>query len=88
MSTHNTATMVSYFDKSSEIICTLGNKTWFRRNPTLSNDNKSEIKLHIEASCDIYIYGIMHKLWPRSRTHNESNTGVSAPRDHSNAPYC
>ena len=44
-----------YFDKSSAMISTLVNKTWFSRYPCCQHiiyDNGSEFKLHFEALCD------------------------------------
>jgi hypothetical protein len=61
ISTHSTP-MVSYFDKSSAMISTLLNKTWFSQFPHCQRviyDNGSEFKLHIEALCDMY--GIQRK---------------------------
>ena len=61
ISTHNTP-QVPYFDKSSAMISTLVNKTWFSRYPRCQQviyDNGSEFKLHFEALCDTY--GIKRK---------------------------
>ena len=61
ISTHNTP-QVPYFDKSSAMISTLVNKTWFRQYPHCQQviyDNGSKFKLHFEALCDTY--GIKHK---------------------------
>ena len=47
----------AYFDKSSAMISTLVNKTWFSRYPHCQHiiyDNGSEFKLHFEALCDSY----------------------------------
>ncbi len=55
-------TKKAYFDKSSSMISTLVNRTWFSRYPCcqhISYDNGSEFKLHFEALCDSY--GIKHK---------------------------
>ncbi len=52
----------AYFDKSSSMISTLVNRTWFSRYPCCQHifyDNGSEFKLHFEALCDSY--GIKHK---------------------------
>jgi hypothetical protein len=52
----------AYFDKSSSMISTLVNKTWFSRYPCCQHiiyDNGCEFKLHFEALCDSY--GIKHK---------------------------
>jgi hypothetical protein len=52
----------AYFDKSSSMISTLVNKTWFIRYPRCQHiiyDNGSEFKLHFEALCDSY--GIKRK---------------------------
>ena len=52
----------AYFDKSSSMISTLVNKTWFSRYPRcwhIIYDNGSEFKLHFEALCDSY--GIKRK---------------------------
>ncbi len=51
-----------YFDKSSSMISTLNNKTWFSRYPRCQHmiyENGSEFKLHFEALCDSC--GIKHK---------------------------
>ena len=56
ISTHATP-QVPYFDKSSVMISTLVNKTWFSWYPYGQHviyDNGSEFKLHFEALCDIY----------------------------------
>jgi hypothetical protein len=48
---------VPYFDKSSLMISTLVNKTWFSQYPRCQQviyDNGSEFKLHFEALCDTY----------------------------------
>ena len=61
MSTHTTP-KVPYFDKSSAMISTLVNKTWFSRYSRCQHvkyDNGSESKLHFEALCDTY--GIKRK---------------------------
>ena len=61
ISTHNTP-QVPYFDKSSAMISTLVNKTWFSRYPRCQQviyDNGGEFKLHFEALCDTY--GIKRK---------------------------
>ncbi len=53
----------AYFDKSSSIISTLVNRTWFSRYPCCQHiiyDNGSKFKLHFEALCDSY--GIKRKL--------------------------
>ena len=45
----------AYFDKSSSMISTLVNRTWFSRYPHCQHiiyDNGSEFKLHFEALCD------------------------------------
>ena len=45
-------TMDAYFDKSSSMISTLVNKTWFSRYPRCQHiiyDNGNEFKLHFEA---------------------------------------
>jgi hypothetical protein len=50
------------FDKSSDKIAKLVNKTWLCRYPrcqTLIYDNGSEFKLHLECLCESY--GIKHK---------------------------
>jgi hypothetical protein len=55
-------TKEAYFDKSSAMISTLVNKTWFSRYPRCQHiiyDNGSEFKLHFEALCDSY--GIKRK---------------------------
>ena len=52
----------AYFDKSSAMISSLVNKTWFSRYPRcqyIIYDNGSEFKLHFEALCDSY--GIKRK---------------------------
>jgi len=52
----------AYFDKSSSMISTLVNRTWFSRYPRCQHiiyDNGSEFKLHFEALCDSY--GIKRK---------------------------
>jgi hypothetical protein len=52
----------AYFDKSSAMISSLVNKTWFCRYPRCQNiiyDNGSEFKLHFQALCDTY--GIKRK---------------------------
>ena len=52
----------AYFDKSSAMISTLVNKTWFSRYPRcqyIIYDNGSEFKLNFEALCDSY--GIKRK---------------------------
>ena len=52
--THNN-TKLPYFDKSSAMICTLVNKSWFSRYPRcqyIIYDNRSEFKLHFEALCE------------------------------------
>ena len=59
--THN-QTKDAYFDKSSSMISTLVNRTWFSRYPRCQHiiyDNGSEFKLHFEALCDSY--GIKRK---------------------------
>jgi hypothetical protein len=59
--THN-KTKDAYFDKSSSMISTLVNRTWFSRYPRRQHniyDNGSEFKLHFEALCDSY--GIKRK---------------------------
>ncbi len=59
--THN-KTKDAYFDKSSNMISTLVNRTWFSRYPRCQHiiyDNGSEFKLHFEALCDSY--GIKRK---------------------------
>jgi hypothetical protein len=59
--THN-KTKDAYFDKSSSMISTLVNRTWFSRYPRCQHiiyDNGSEFKLHVEALCDSY--GIKRK---------------------------
>ena len=61
ISTHTTP-QVPYFDKSSAMIRTLVNKTWFSRYPCCQHviyDNGSKFKLHCEAFCDTY--DIKHK---------------------------
>jgi len=53
----------AYFDKSSAMISTLVNKTWFSRYPRcqyIIYDNGSKFKLNFEALCDSY--GIKRKL--------------------------
>jgi hypothetical protein len=55
-------TKEAYFDKSSSMISTLVNKTWFSRYPCCQHiiyDNRSEFKLHFKAQCDSY--GIKRK---------------------------
>ena len=55
-------TKEAYFDKSSSMISTLVNKTWFSRYPRCQHiiyDNGSEFKLHFEALRDSY--GIKRK---------------------------
>jgi hypothetical protein len=62
MSTHTTP-KVPYFDKSSAMISTLVNMTWFSQYPRCQHviyDNGSEFKLHFEVLCDTY--GIKRKL--------------------------
>ena len=52
----------AFFDKSSAMISTLVDKTWFSRYPRCQHiiyDNGSEFKLHFEALCDSY--GIKRK---------------------------
>ncbi len=52
----------AYFDKSSAMISTLVDKTWFSRYHHCQHiiyDNGSEFKLHFEALCDSY--GIKRK---------------------------
>ena len=52
----------AYFNKSSAMISTLVDKTWFSRYPRCQHiiyDNGSEFKLHFEALCDSY--GIKRK---------------------------
>ena len=52
----------AYFEKSSSMISTLVNKTWFSRYPCCQHiiyDNGSEFKLHFKALCDSY--GIKRK---------------------------
>jgi hypothetical protein len=52
---HNTKDV--YFNKSSSMISTLVNKTWFSRYPRCQYviyDNGSEFKLHFESLCDTY----------------------------------
>ena len=59
--THNTP-KAPYFDKSSAMISTLVNKTWFSQYPHCQKviyDNRSELKLHFESLCDTY--GIKRK---------------------------
>ena len=61
ISTHNTP-KVPYFDKSSAMISSLVNKTWFSQYPRCQHiiyDNGSEFKLRFKALCDTY--GIKHK---------------------------
>jgi hypothetical protein len=62
-SVHNaTKEKDAYFDKSSAMISTLVDKTWFSRYPRCQHiiyDNGSEFKLHFEALCDSY--GIKRK---------------------------
>ena len=61
ISTHNTP-QVTYFNKSSAMIITLVNKTWFSwysRCQQVIYDNGSKFKLHFEALCDTY--GIKRK---------------------------
>ena len=61
ISTHNTPQVI-YFDKSSAMISTLVNKTWFSWYPCCQQmvyDNGSEFKLHCEALYDTY--GIKRK---------------------------
>jgi hypothetical protein len=61
-SAHSTP-KVPYFDKSSAMLSTLVNKTWFSWYPCCQHiiyDNGSEFKLHFKALCDIY--GIKRKL--------------------------
>ena len=56
ISTRNTP-QVPYFNKSSAMISTLVNKTWFSgypHCPQVIHDNGSEFKLHFEALCDTY----------------------------------
>ena len=56
ISTYNTP-QVPYFNKSSAMISTLVNKTWFSLYPHCQHviyDNGSEFKLHFEAVCDTY----------------------------------
>jgi hypothetical protein len=67
---HNT-TKLPYFDKSSAIISTLVNKTWFSHYPRcqyIIYDNGSEFKVHFEALCESF--GIKHK--PTSVTYEMS----------------
>jgi hypothetical protein len=62
----------AYFDKSSSMISTLVNKTWFSRYPCCQHiiyDNRSEFKLHFEALCDSY--GIKRK--PGSAKNPQAN---------------
>jgi hypothetical protein len=66
-------TKEAYFDKSSAMISTLVNKTWFSRYPRCRNiiyDNGSEFKLHFEALCDSY--GIKRK--PTSVKNPQANS--------------
>ena len=54
MKTHTT-TKLTYFDKSSSMISTLVNKTWFSWYPHCQQiiyDNGSEFNLHFKALCD------------------------------------
>jgi len=63
----------AYFDKSSAMISTLVNKTWFSRYPRCQHiiyDNGSEFKLHFEALCDSY--GIKRK--PTSVKNPQANS--------------
>ena len=63
----------AYFDKSSAMISSLVNKTWFSRYPRCQNiiyDNGSEFKLHFEALCDSY--GIKRK--PTSVKNPQANS--------------
>jgi hypothetical protein len=58
----HTKTKDAFFDKSSAMISTLVNKTWFSRYPhcqSIIYDNGSEFKLHFEALCESY--GIKRK---------------------------
>ena len=58
----HTKTKDAFFDKSSAMISTLVNKTWFSRYPRCQSiiyDNGSEFKLHFEALCESY--GIKRK---------------------------
>jgi hypothetical protein len=55
-------TKEAYFDKSSSMISTLVNRTWFSRYPHCQHiiyDKGSEFKLHFKALCDSY--GIKRK---------------------------
>jgi hypothetical protein len=50
-------TKEAHFDKSSSMISTVVNRTWFSRYPRCHHiiyDNGSEFKLHFEALCDSY----------------------------------
>ena len=67
-----TTPKVPYFDKSSAMISTLANKTWFSWYPhcqQVNYDNGSEFKLCFEAICDTY--GIKHK--PTSVKNRQAN---------------
>ena len=60
-------TKEAYFDKSSAMISTLVNKSWFSRYSRCQHiiyDNGSEFKLHFVALCDSY--GIKHKQTSKS----------------------
>ena len=88
ISTNNTP-QVPYFDKSSAMISTLVNKTWFSRYPRCQQviyDNGSEFKLHFKALCDTY--GIKRKPTSVKHPSSECNTGVSASSNHGDAPHC
>ena len=79
----------AYFDKSSSMISTLVNKTWFSRYPRCRHiiyDNGSEFKLHFEALCDSY--GIKHKPISVKNPSSECYTRASASSHYDNAPDC
>ena len=70
---HNIPKKAAFFDKSSSMISTLVNQTWFSRYPCCQYviyDNGSEFKLNFEALCDSY--GIKRK--PTSVKNPQANS--------------
>ena len=84
--THNN-TKEPYFDKSSAMISTLVNKTWFSWYPHCQQiiyDNGSEFKLHFKSLCDAYGIYADQCQEPTSKC----NTGACASSNHGNALHC